>query len=192
VLKLPKIVKKNELQRMFNRINTKTPSGLRNMVALQLMYRAGLRNSEVCNLSPADIDMDKGLIYIQQSKGRKDRYAIMDDILKGWCMKWDKVRPQCDYYVCTMKGTKLSDRYLREICYRLSKKAGVYINDNHRLRKVFPHALRHTFATELLASKDFNIREVQTLLGHSNVNTTMIYTHVVMDDLLVEKIKNRR
>lgn len=190
MLKLPKVLSREDVERLFSAINTKCPTGLRNRVALQLMYQAGLRVSEVCNLSVDDIDITNGFVYIQQGKNKKDRYVPLTYESIEWCKKWAKIRPVSDYFFCTLNGGRLSDRYLREVCYRLSGKTGVFINDNHRKKKVNPHVLRHTCATELL-EEGFNIREVQQVLGHENLNTTMIYT-AVRPEALAAKMRSRR
>jgi len=155
------------------------------------MYRAGLRVSEVCNLTLSDVNFETGLIYVQQGKCGKDRYVPMDNDIMTSLQAWLKIRPESEYFFCTLQGGQLDTRYVREVCYRLSTKAGVYIQDGTKKKPVSPHKLRHTMATELLKSKDFNIREIQTLLGHSSINTTMIYTHVVLDELQ-EKIRKRK
>jgi site-specific recombinase XerD len=77
------------------------------------------------------------------------------------------------------------------MCYRLSTKAGVFIQDGFTKKKVSPHKFRHTCFTELLREGNFNIREIQELAGHSRLQTTMVYTHVVLDELQ-GKIKNRK
>lgn len=188
-LKLPKVLSRTEVDKMLNVPNVKCPTGLRNRAALQLMYQVGLRVSEVTNLSFEDLDFKKGYVYIQQGKNSKDRYVPINDETIDWCNRWLDIRPESDYFFCTLRGGKLSDRYLREVCYRISEKAGVYINDNHRKKRVSPHVLRHTCATELL-EEGFNIREVQQVLGHENLNTTMIYTAVRPESLAL-KMKQR-
>ena len=191
MLKLPKIIDQKSVKKMLAQINTKCPTGCRNYAILIMMYRAGLRVSEVCNLRLADVNFDTGLIYVQQGKGGKDRYIPMDNDIMTSLQVWLKIRPDSEYLFCTLQGGQLDTRYVREVCYRLSSKAGVYIQDGTKKKPVSPHKLRHTMATELLKSKDFNIREIQTLLGHSSINTTMIYTHVVLDELQ-EKIRKRK
>ncbi|MGD9552331.1 MAG: tyrosine-type recombinase/integrase [Candidatus Caldatribacteriota bacterium] len=188
-LKLPKVLSREDVEKMLKVPNVKCPTGLRNRVALQVMYRAGLRVSEVVNLSIDDLDLKKGYIYVQQGKNSKDRYVPIDEETATWLKRWLEIKPESEYLFCTLSGGKLSDRYLREVCYRISEKAGVYVNDNHKKKKVNPHVLRHTYATELL-EEGFNIREVQQVLGHENLNTTMIYT-AVRPESLAMKIKRR-
>ena len=179
--KLPKILSRAEVNRLLDSINTSTKTGLRNRVCLELMYRAGLRVSEVCNLALTDVDLQNDLIYVQQGKGSKDRTIPLDPELKKWCLKWLEIRPESEYFICAIskgaEGKPLNQRQVRELCYNLSRKAGVYINDNHRRKACYPHSLRHTFATELL-EEGFTLAEVQQLLGHSNISTTSKYLHV--------------
>ncbi len=176
---------------MLAQINTKCPTGIRNYAIIIMMYRAGLRVQEVCNLVPQDVNFETGLIYIQQAKGKKDRYVPMDDDIVKSTKEWLLVRPEGIYLFCTLEGGQLMQRYVREVCYRISNKAGVFIQDGTAKKPVSPHKLRHTFLTEVLREGTANIREVQELAGHSSLNTTMVYTHVVMDELQ-EKIKKRK
>lgn len=200
--KLPKIIDRRSVTKMLNQINTACPTGCRNYAIVMIMYRAGLRVSEVCKLTLLDMNFETGLIYVQQSKGRgkikdgkkiqekKDRYVPMDnDIIKA-CQEWLKVRPESDYFFCTLEGNIMDQRYIREVCYRISRKAGVYIQDGAEKKPVSPHKLRHTMATELLR-EGFDIREVQETLGHSSVATTQVYTHVVMDEIQGKILKRK-
>lgn len=189
--KLPKFIRQNQFISMLNQINRKCPTGCRNYAILMMMYGAGLRVSEVCNLNELDVNFETGIIYIQQGKGEKDRYVPMAEDVMEATQSWLKFRPESNYFFCTLKGGKLDTRYVRELCYRLSEKAGVFIQDGNKKKKVSPHKLRHSFATEVLKSGDFNIRELQELMGHSDISTTQIYTHVVLDDV-VKKFKGRR
>ena len=176
---------------MLKQIDLSCPIGIRNYAIIIMMYRAGLRVSEVCNLTLSDVNFETGLIYVQQGKYSKDRYVPMDSDVIKTCQDWLKVRPQSDYFFCTMQGGKLNQRYIREMCYRLSKKAGVYIQDGTEQKPVSPHKLRHTCFTEMLREGTANIREIQQLAGHSSLNTTMIYTHVVMDELQAKIAKRK-
>jgi site-specific recombinase XerD len=194
-LKLPKIVPQKDVGRMLHQINLNCPTGARNYAIMIMMYRAGLRIQEVCNLGLSDINFDNGLIYVQQSKGRegkkKDRYVPMDDDIVNSLQSWLLIRPSGQYFFCTLQGGQLDQRYIREVCYRISKKAGVFIKDGSEMKKVSPHKLRHSFATEVLREGTCNIRDVQELLGHGDLSSTMVYTHVVLEDLQ-SKIKKRK
>lgn len=190
-LKLPKIIDRRSVTKMLKQLNLNCPTGIRNYAIIIMMYRAGLRVQEVCNLTLSDVNFETGLIYVQQGKYSKDRYVPMDSDVIKTCQDWLKVRPQSDYFFCTMQGGKLNQRYIREMCYRLSKKAGVYIQDGTEQKPVSPHKLRHTCFTEMLREGTANIREIQQLAGHSSLNTTMIYTHVVMDELQAKIAKRK-
>jgi site-specific recombinase XerD len=182
--KLPKIIARGDVSKLFSKINIKCPTGLRNRVALQLMYRAGLRVAEVCSLAVTDIDLAESWIYVQQGKGKKDRVVPLDQETAEWCHRWLSVRQglpaaaTTDYFFITLKvkGEQLSDRYLRQVLERLSKKSGVFITDNHIKKPVSPHKLRHSFATEKMED-GFTLAEVQQLLGHSSIQTTSVYLH---------------
>jgi site-specific recombinase XerD len=153
------------------------------------LYRAGLRVEELCNLAPADVDLVDGFIYVQQGKCSKDRYVPIDPATVEWLRKWDEVRPDVPFFFCSGKGKKLDQSYIRKIVYQYAEKAGVYIQDGRERVLPHPHNFRHTYATELLA-EGFNLRQVQELLGHSSIQTTEIYLHIVMDDLAA-KIRER-
>jgi site-specific recombinase XerD len=191
MLKLPKIVDQKSVKKMLAQINTNCPTGIRNYAIVMMMYRAGLRVSEVCNLGLLDINFETGLIYIQSGKGNKDRYVPMDDDIIKSTQAWLSIRPESEFFFCTLEGGQLDTRYIREVCYRVSKKAGVFIQDGPDKKPVSPHKLRHTCLTEMLREGDINIRELQELAGHSSISTTQIYTHVVMDELQL-KIRKRK
>ena len=178
-MKLPKIITSQELKKMIDSINDKTLSGKRNKAILLVMARSGLRVSEVCSLTANDILYDDGLIYVQQGKGSKDRYTVMDNLTAQAIEAWAQVRQPGVYLFNTLSdGEQLDPRYVREMTYRTSKNAGVYIRDGQKLRPVNPHALRHYFATRALHELELSLREVQDTLGHANLSTTQVYTHV--------------
>lgn len=181
--KLPKFINTNQAIKMLNQLNQNCATGARNHAILMIIFRAGLRVSEVANLAFADMDFESEMIYIQGGKGKKDRYVPMDIDIIDSCNQWLKFGPESEFFFCTMKGGILDTRYIREMTYRISEKAGVYLQDGREKKKVNPHALRHGFATEGLRNDEFDIRQLQELLGHSDVSTTQIYTSVVQDDL---------
>lgn len=189
--KLPKFINQNQVLSMLEQLNTNCATGARNHAILMIMYRAGLRVSEVANLTVPDMNFETQMIYIQDSKCDNDRYVPMDIDIINSCKQWLKFRPDSEFFFCTMKGGQLDTRYIREMTYRISEKAGVFIQDGKKKKPVNPHALRHSFATEGLRNEEFNIRELQELLGHSSVSTTQVYTSVVLEDL-AKKFKKRK
>jgi len=189
--KLPKIIDQRSVTRMLKQLNLSCSTGIRNYAIIMMLYRAGLRVQEVCNLSLSDVNFDTGLIYLQQAKGKKDRYVPMDDDIIRSSQAWIAIRPESDYFFSTLEGGQLDQRYIREVCYRISKKAGVFIQDGTEKKPVSPHKLRHTCFSELLREGTCNIREIQELAGHSSISTTQIYTHIVLNDIQ-NKIKKRK
>lgn len=183
MVKLPKVLSREAVARLFSHLAMNDPIGLRNRVALQLCYRAGLRINEVCSLSLADVDLEEGYVYVQEGKGKKDRVVPLDPETIGLCRQWLAIRPPTDssYFITTLsKGkndSRVSDRYFRDVCSRLSRDSGIYVNGSHQPKPVHPHVLRHTFATERL-EEGFTLAEVQQLLGHSDISVTSIYLHV--------------
>ena len=189
VHKLPKVLSKEEIDELLLTINRKCPTGCRNYAIMMTMYRAGLRVAEVCNLSPADVKLSERIIQVQLGKGLKDRNVYIDNKLLKALEAWGKIRPESEYFFSTLEGSKVSDRYIREVCRRMSEKSGVYLQDGREQKAIFPHAFRHTFATEAIED-GLGIHEVQKLMGHSNIQTTSIYLSV-RDAELKEKILNR-
>lgn len=187
--KLPKVLSREEIARLFSIPNPRYPTGLRNRVILQVLYRAGLRRSEITNLTPADVDLDQAFLFIQDGKGGKDRVVPIDKETVDWLKKWDERRPDSEFFFCSLKGKKLMDRYILEMVYRYSEKSGVYVQNGKSKKKVHPHIFRHTYATELV-EEGFGLHEVQALLGHADIKTTSVYLHV-RPVRLAEKIRAR-
>jgi site-specific recombinase XerD len=191
--KLPKVVDHADVLKMLDCCNTKTRTGLRNYCMVVLMWREGLRVSEVANLMLDDVDLAKGSVYVQLGKGQVDRYVYLDSTSKEWLAKWIDKRPQSEYFVSCIKGKpghQLDVRQIRQVVYNLSAKAGVYIRNGKDKIQVSPHKLRHTYATEMLED-GFNIEEVRVSMGHSNIATTSVYTHV-RDAELAKKVAGRK
>lgn len=192
--KLPEVLNRDEARRLLAQPNRRYPTGLRNYVMMAVMYRAGLRVSEVISLEPQHIDSRRCQIRVEGGKGDKDRTIPVEpwliDAIKSWQTirtqvlkkagaQWKKTRS----IFCTLKGAPLIDRYIRAMVKRESQAAGITDKDIH------PHTLRHSYASELLED-GFTIREVQDLLGHADLSTTMIYTHVNPVHM-ADKVRNR-
>jgi integrase/recombinase XerD len=185
------VLERREVEALKAQPNTKCATGLRNRAILEVMHRAGLRVSEVVKLRRRDIrwpdpeHQKPGYLEVRGGKGGKDRTVPIDDATVTWLRAWDGARLRGEAFFNTVKagpqgsprGGPVMPLYLQQLVKRLAHEAKL-----DRPDRVTPHVLRHTYATELL-EEGFNIREVQELLGHSDVGTTMIYTHVRPGDL---------
>ncbi len=175
-LKLPEVLTGEERLLLLRQPNPRAPTGLRNRCLMQVMLDAGLRASEALKLKVNDLDWMTGKLKVRQGKGKKDRILWLNPQALEVLRKWREKRPQqMELLFTTLDGKPLSDRYLRAMVERYSAKADLS-------KDVHPHTLRHTFATDLYRETK-NIRLVQKALGHSDLSTTMIYTHIVDDEL---------
>jgi len=159
--------------------NLRYDAGVKNRAMVRMMLAVGLRVSEVCQLRRADIDMNACSVTIRDGKGGKDRKLWMPEGLRDLVGRWLGRRPQTGegWLFPTRTGRKTSPRSVRRTVKTYAERAGIdWFED------VSPHTLRHTFATNLL-SRTGNIRLVQKALGHTDLSTTMIYTHIVDDEL---------
>ena len=193
--KLPKTITEKQALEILGGINRKTISGCRHYAIIMTMYRSGLRVSEICNLTPADVNFETEMLFLQNAKGGKDRYVPIDEDTKVALESWNDIRPESRWFFCAYShgkvGNQMSTRQVREMCYRTSENAHVYIQDGTEKKKVSPHKFRHTFATEILNNSNFNLVELKDLLGHSSIATTQVYTHVAMEEVK-KKFQNRK
>jgi site-specific recombinase XerD len=165
--KLPAILEPEEAQNLLKQPNKRYPTGLRNKAMMALMLHCGLRISEVINLRPGNINLTKGKLRVQSGKGNKDRDLAIPEYLIDLLDSWRKKRPPSDYFFTTLKGKKLSNRYLQQMVKRYAQKAGL-------TKRISPHTLRHTYATQYYKqTKD--IETLRRILGHSDISTTTIY-----------------
>lgn len=182
--RLPKIVKNEELNILFSSIDTKKPLGYRNYVLLELLFATGIRVSELCGMQIKDIDFGSKEIVIH-GKGSKDRivliYDSLVDKLKHY-ITYERIlllskgsNENNRYVFLNQRGETLTTRGIRVILTSLIKNAGETF-------KLSPHMLRHSFATALL-NNGADLRSVQELLGHENLSTTQIYTHVTYEKM---------
>jgi len=183
--KLPKVLTEEEQNSLIEQFNTRYDSSLRNLCMIRLMLEAGLRAGEVVNLRPEHLNMISCRLDIKGGKGAKDRTLWINEDLRNLIGRWLERRPESPWLFPTRNGTQVDTRFLRDMVKRYAKKAGI-----PEAEKVSPHTLRHTFATDLYRETK-NIRLVQKALGHSDLSTTMIYTHIV-DEELEDALKNFR
>ena len=192
--KLPKVLSKLEIEEFFSGIDIRSTNGIRDKAILLTMYRAGLRVSEVCNLTPYDVLFDERLITVIDGKGGKDRNVYIDDPLMEALQAWDAIRPEAKYFYCSYSrksiGNKLDPRRIRQICEELSDYTGIYLHDKNNEKAVHPHTMRHSFAVDLI-EEGYGIHEIKDLLGHTNIQTTSVYLSVRNKELK-NKIINRK
>jgi len=143
--KLPIVLERGEVEKLLAAPNTGCPTGLRNRAILEVMYRAGLRVSEVVGLRTSDIRWESATLEVHNGKGGRDRNVPVDQETGGWLRAWEAKKPKGRYFFCTLKGGKLSVRYIQAMVKRLAYRAEL-----ERAEAVTPHTLRHSYATELL------------------------------------------
>ena len=173
--KLPVVMSKEEVQQLLNQVYN-----LKHKTILILIYSCGLRISELINLKIKDIDSKRMLIQIRNSKGNKDRQVQLTNQILVLIKKYYKSYFPKEFLFNGMHGGKYSSASIQKIIKRMALRAGIRKN-------ITPHTLRHSFATHLLED-GIDTRYIQTILGHSNIQTTQIYTHVSSKHL--KNIKN--
>jgi len=177
--KLPHFLGEEAVSRLLETPAAATPLGLRDRAILETLYSAGLRVSELVGLNTADLDLDSGLATVR-GKGKKERLALFGPraikALKLWLDARGTLPPrQCDAVFLNKNGTRLTTRSVGRLLEKYLALAGLD-------PRTSPHSLRHSFATHLL-DRGADIRSVQELLGHRNLTTTQIYTHVTTQRL---------
>lgn len=182
--RLPAVLTREEQELLLAVPNQKAHTGLRNYCMLQVFLNAGLRVSEALALKVSDVDWVSGKLDIRDGKGGRDRVLWLNEKELEKLERWQNTRPAaCEHVFSTLKGGPMHDRYVRDFVKRYAKKCGIK-------KDVYPHLLRHTFATDLLRSTS-DVRLVQKALGHASLATTMLYTHIV-DEQLEYALKNFR
>lgn len=170
----------NELQRLIEAVDINTQSGLRDRAIIELLFSSGLRVSELCNLNRDHINLERGEFMVR-GKGQKDRPVFISPEATEWLATYlrsrtDNAVPLFIRYSGHKTGDakgesfRLSPRSVQRSVQQYAKLAGI-------TKHVSPHTLRHSFATDLLMN-GADLRSVQSMLGHSNISTTQVYTHV--------------
>ena len=172
---LPNYLNIDDIEILLKVSDRTTPLGLRNALILEMLYATGIRVSELVNIKIKDIDFNERRILIL-GKGNKERIVLFghtcEELLNDYInhSRSKLIKINSDYLLINKNGTNLSDRAIRLILDDVVKKSCLKLN-------VSPHTLRHTFATHLL-NNGADLKTVQELLGHENISTTGIYTHV--------------
>ena len=168
---LPSVLSQEEVLRIIQ-----YTQNIKHRAILTLLYSCGLRIGELINLKLIDFHIDRKQLIVKKGKGRKDRYvSLADSFLPLLSNYYHSYQPTI-YFVEGQNGGKYSAESIRSFLRKSCKKAGIR-------KPVTPHTLRHSYATHLLEN-GVDLRYIQTLLGHSKPETTMIYTHVQRKDLM--------
>jgi site-specific recombinase XerD len=160
-----------EVAAVIGQCSHRAPTGIRNRALLTLLYRSGLRVSEVLALRPADVDLTRHSIRLLDTKAGQPQtrgfHPSADDALARWLDTRRALAAGGRHLFCTLAGGPLSEDYVRGLLRRLAAKAGV-------AKRVHPHGFRHTFAVELEAAGT-PVTTISKLLGHSSVAVTARY-----------------
>ena len=184
---LPKRLTRSEATALLRVPNRRAPSGVRNRALLTLFYRAGLRCAEALALSPRDVQLGEGEINVRRGKGKKDRLIPgLDGETLEILDRWKAIRPASEFFICATskghEGRPLDSGYVRKMVARYGERAGIEV-------RVYPHMLRHSFASEWL-EEGGTVAELQKLLGHVTLGATEVYLHIV-DVQLRERMQSR-
>lgn len=172
--KIPEILTETEIENILNQTDRTTKEGIRDRAILELLYSAGVRVSELVNMELTDINLNEKIIKCF-GKGSKERLVPVGDYVIDAVKNYLRVRADIspkfsNYLFITRLGKKFTRAGIWKIIKNYAKKAGISKN-------VYPHIFRHSFATHLLKG-GADLRSVQEMLGHSDISTTQIYTHV--------------
>ena len=178
---LPKALSERQVETLLAAPDTRTALGLRDRAMLELMYATGLRVSELTGLLMTQLHLNQGTIRVL-GKGGKERLVPIGEQAQDWLRRYfEEARPtlmkgaQSEYVFVTSRRTGMTRQAFWHTVSRHARAAGIN-------KKISPHDLRHSFATHLL-NHGADLRVVQLLLGHSDLSTTQIYTHVAREGL---------
>ena len=174
--KIPQVLDAKEVERLLSSPNIRKPRGLRDKAILELLYASGLRVSELGSLRVRDVNLEVGFIKVR-GKGGKERLVPLGDVALHFLKRYiEEVRPKLlrnkssDFLFISSFKKNLS----RQSIWKMIKS---YIKKARIKKEVSPHTLRHSFATHLI-ERGADLRSVQEMLGHSNISTTQLYTHI--------------
>ncbi len=174
--KLPVVLSQTEIKNLID-----MTENIKHRLIIELLYSTGLRLSECINLKYSDLDLNDGIGWVRMGKGFKDRIFIISEIFKKDLLDYkEKSCSDGKGYIFLVNGKKMTYRGIQHAIKVSAARAGIE-------KPVHVHTLRHSFATHLLEN-GVDIRKIQKLLGHSNLQTTQIYTQVSSEE--IKKIKS--
>jgi len=170
---LPTVLSTNEVKKLIH-----VAEFIKTKLIIKMLYASGLRVSELVNLTPKDLDFQENTGWVRKGKGKKDRLFRIAESISKQLQRYLKNNPNNNYIFS--KDKPLTTRNIQLMVKRAAKRANIN-------KKVTPHTLRHSFATHLL-EKGENLIVIQDLLGHANLETTKIYTHISQEQ--IKKVKS--
>ena len=178
---LPKTLTEQDVERLLAMPSIETPLGMRDRAMLEVLYASGLRVSELVTLKVAQLSQDMGVVRIV-GKGSKERLVPVGEVALDWVRRYVKDARlllldgrQSDALFVTSRAQAMTRQAFWQLIKRYAAQAGVHAT-------ISPHTLRHAFATHLI-NHGADLRVVQLLLGHADISTTQIYTHVARERL---------
>jgi site-specific recombinase XerD len=162
--KIPEILTSEEIKKMID-----STSNIKHRLILKMLYGCGLRVGEIIGICKKDLNFEEKLIHIRLAKGKRDRFVKMPESLVEDLKAYTQLVNE-EIVFPSNRGGKLTKKTISKIVDNASKKAGIK-------KEVYPHLLRHSFATHLLENGT-DLRVIQKLLGHSDIKTTQIYTQI--------------
>jgi integrase/recombinase XerD len=170
---LPDVLSEEEVEALINIPKTETKKGLRDRVILELLYATGMRVSELITLRLIQLNIQVGFVIVK-GKGDKERIIPLGEEALFWLKKYMEKISIKDYLFPGKKGKFITRQYV----WKMIKECAVKAN----IKSISPHSLRHSFATHLLL-RGADLHSVQLMLGHSDISTTEIYTHLTKEHL---------
>lgn len=180
--RFPKTLSEDQVDALLQAPDDTTPRGLRDRAMLETLYATGLRVSELVDLNLLDVNLQEGVVRVNMGKGGKDRLVPLGQEAAHWIDRYTtEARPQllgsrrCDALFVTARAAPMTRQSFWLIVRKYALQADIHV-------PLSPHVVRHAFATHLL-NHGADLRVVQMLLGHSDISTTQIYTHVARERL---------
>lgn len=171
---LPKILSEEAVEKLLDAPDITHRNGIRDRAWIELLYASGLRVSEIASLPINSVFIDEGFVKVM-GKGQKERLVPFGDNAELWIRRWMTLRTEqnfkSDVLFISDKGNPITRQHYWRLLKKYGQKAGLPIS------KLSPHVLRHAFASHLL-EHGADLRSVQAMLGHANISTTQIYTHI--------------
>jgi integrase/recombinase XerD len=175
----------DEVQALISSCSARSASGIRNRALIALLYRSGLRVSEIVALRPADVDLRRHSVRVLHGKGDKATtrgfHPSCDDALARWIDTRKALGIRGGTLFCTLAGGAVSGQYVRNALHRLGRQAGVD-------KRVHPHGLRHTYAVELERA-GVPVSQISRLLGHSSIAVTSRYLDHLSNAAAIEALE---